>query len=154
MASATPEGGGKGKRPLDVEFNLIPFIDLLSCLISFLLIVAVWTQIAAMDVKHAPTQGGGEPPKEKQVNLTITLTEKAFYLSDGGSSVTLDKKEGAYDFTALEEKLKEIRTALPALETATIQSEDKIPYGEMIKTMDVCRGAGLVGLSVAGVPKG
>ena len=48
-AAPTPTGKG-GKKPLDAAMNLIPFIDLLSCCISFLLITAVWTQMARMNV--------------------------------------------------------------------------------------------------------
>ena len=35
-AAPTPSGKG-GKKPLDAAINLVPFIDLLSCCISFLL---------------------------------------------------------------------------------------------------------------------
>jgi len=51
MGGAAPvESGKKGKKSLDAELNLVPFIDLLSCLISFLIVTAVWTQIAALKV--------------------------------------------------------------------------------------------------------
>jgi biopolymer transport protein ExbD len=155
MAGAAPVETGKGgKRPLDVEFNLVPFIDLLSVLISFLLVVAVWTQISAMEVKHAPTQGG-EKRKDKQISLNITLTSKAIYIgsSEGGQFATLEKKGEEYDWQGLTDKLKELKTSIPTLENVTIQAEDKIDYGHMIQTMDVCRGLGLAGLSLAGVPK-
>jgi len=38
MASAAPQEhtGKGGKKALDAELNLVPFIDLLSCCISFL----------------------------------------------------------------------------------------------------------------------
>ena len=49
-----PEGGG-GKKPVDFQINLIPCIDLLSVLISFLLMTSVWTQIAKIDVKQKPS---------------------------------------------------------------------------------------------------
>ena len=77
MGGAAPvETGKKGKKSLDSELNLVPFIDLLSCLISFLLITAVWTQISAIRV----AQSGGlqdsspEPPKEDlQLQRAIEL---------------------------------------------------------------------------------
>ena len=52
MAGAAPQetAGKGGKKALDAELNLIPFIDLLSCCIAFLLITAVWTQIAGLQV--------------------------------------------------------------------------------------------------------
>ena len=52
MAGASPQEhtGKGGKKALDAELNLVPFIDLLSCCIAFLLITAVWTQIAGLQV--------------------------------------------------------------------------------------------------------
>ena len=44
---AMPEQGGGGgkkkKKALDAVINVVPAIDLLSCLITFLLYTAVWT---------------------------------------------------------------------------------------------------------------
>jgi len=37
-----PEGGN-GKKSVDAQLNMVPFIDLLSVLISFLLMTSVWT---------------------------------------------------------------------------------------------------------------
>ena len=62
-AAPTPPGKG-GKKPLDASSNLLPFIDLLSCCISFLLITAVWTQLARMDVSQKG-QGAAGSTDEK-----------------------------------------------------------------------------------------
>ena len=43
---APPPSGGGGKKAIDFDINLVPFIDLMSAMISFLLITAVWTQVA------------------------------------------------------------------------------------------------------------
>lgn len=42
-------GGSKG-RAVSVELNLVPFIDLMSVLITFLLITAVWTQVSMIQI--------------------------------------------------------------------------------------------------------
>ena len=55
-----PEGGG-GKKSVDFQLNLIPFIDLLSVLISFLLMTSVWTQVAKIDVRQSPNLPSDEP---------------------------------------------------------------------------------------------
>src|SRR3954471_3297355 len=47
-------GGGFGRRRgLDAEINLVPFIDLLSMCICFLLMTAVWIQLGALEVKQS-----------------------------------------------------------------------------------------------------
>lgn len=48
--------GGAAKRSRDHQLPLVPFIDFLLCLISFLLITAVWNQMARINV-HALVPG-------------------------------------------------------------------------------------------------
>jgi biopolymer transport protein ExbD len=51
--SIQPSGKG-GKKALDAELNLIPFIDLLIVNICFLLITAVWVQMARRRSRTSP----------------------------------------------------------------------------------------------------
>lgn len=55
-------GGGGGKRQMNSEINMVPFIDLLMVTISFLLITAVWTHMARI---NADAQVPG-PPRESE----------------------------------------------------------------------------------------
>ena len=65
MAGAAPQPSKKGgKKSLDMELNLVPFIDLLSCLISFLLITAVWTQISAVPAHSTGNLQKDPPPPD------------------------------------------------------------------------------------------
>ena len=68
-------GGGKGKRALDSEINMIPMIDLLMVTLSFLLITAVWTHMARI---NADAQVPGPPrPDVEQVKVE---PEKVFHI--------------------------------------------------------------------------
>lgn len=60
-APSSPSGNG-GKKPLDAVINLVPFIDLLSCCISFLLITAVWVQISWLGT-NSQTASKNPPPE-------------------------------------------------------------------------------------------
>jgi len=75
-------GGGKGRRTLDSEINMIPMIDLLMVTISFLLITAVWTHMARI---NADAQVPGPPrpdveqdkvEPEKQLHVEMRSPEK------------------------------------------------------------------------------
>jgi len=44
-------GTGDGKKSLNVELNIVPFIDLMSCLTAFLLVTAVWVNIAQINIQ-------------------------------------------------------------------------------------------------------
>src|SRR5947209_3146251 len=101
MAGATPQPSAKGgKKALDAELNLVPFIDLLSCCISFLLITAVWTQISGLQVASS-----GGPPEQQQTQNTIDvkllLNDKGYSLQMAGASIDIPKvnsKEGVPAF--------------------------------------------------------
>lgn len=60
MGGVSVDSGGGGKKSLNSEINMVPFIDLLMVTISFLLITAVWTHMARI---NADAQVPG-PPRE------------------------------------------------------------------------------------------
>jgi biopolymer transport protein ExbD len=63
MAGISVGGGHGGKRSVNQEIPLIPFIDFLLCLVSFLLITAVWTQMSRINA-DARVPGPPDPDKE------------------------------------------------------------------------------------------
>ena len=46
----TGDSGG-GSKKVDVHLNIIPFIDLMTVLTAFLLVTAVWTNLAQISIK-------------------------------------------------------------------------------------------------------
>ena len=60
-------GGGKGRRSLDSDVNMIPMIDLLMVTIAFLLINAVWTHMSRI---NADAQVPGPPRPDEEVIKT------------------------------------------------------------------------------------
>jgi biopolymer transport protein ExbD len=65
MAGVDVGGGGKTKRALDSEINMIPFIDLLMVTIAFLLITAVWSHMARINA-DAQVPGPPRPDQEQE----------------------------------------------------------------------------------------
>jgi biopolymer transport protein ExbD len=63
MAGIDTGGGHGGKRSVNQEIPLIPFIDFLLCLVSFLLMTAVWTQMSRINA-DARVPGPPDPDKE------------------------------------------------------------------------------------------
>jgi biopolymer transport protein ExbD len=63
MAGIDVGGGHGGRRSVDHQIPLIPFIDFLLCLVSFLLITAVWTQMSRINA-DARVPGPPDPDKE------------------------------------------------------------------------------------------
>jgi len=90
-ASIQDSGGNRGKRALDAELNLVPFIDLLCSLISFLLMTAVWTQIARLELKSgnaAPSTPTASPTPPVELDLRVEVHEKGFTLVEGQKADT------------------------------------------------------------------
>lgn len=155
MAGAAPQEhtGKGGKKALDAELNLVPFIDLLSCCISFLLITAVWTQIAGLQVASS----GGPPDQQKQettIDVKLLLTEKGYSLTMAGAQIDIPKvnsKDGtpAYDRKTLDEKLKTLKASLPDQSAITVQPEDSVAYSDLVETVDTAMGEQLRNVTVA-----
>src|SRR5689334_20294885 len=124
-----PEGGG-GKKSVDFQLNLVPFIDLLSVLISFLLMTSVWTQVAKIDVKQSPNQISDDPqppenPEEK-LNLTLLVKATGYSIMVKGAVVKdIEKKGEDYDVATLTESLKQQRAEHPENEEIIVTVEDK-----------------------------
>jgi biopolymer transport protein TolR len=154
MAGAAPQPHTKsGKKALDAEINLVPFIDLLSCCISFLLITAVWTQIAGLQISSSG--GPPEPQKQEQtVDLKLLLTEKGYQLTMPGAALEIPKVASAggaaaFDRKALAEKLRTLKGSLPDQSAITVQPEDAIAYDDLVSTVDICLGEQLRNVTVA-----
>lgn len=149
MASAGP--APSGKRPMDVDINLVPFIDLMSCCICFLLISAVWTQITKIDVKPAPNLPSETPPKdEEKVNLSVHVKAVGYSISDGTNTVDLPIHGTDYPVKDLEEKLKGLRDAYPDITMVTVKSDDAVEYKNLIQVMDHCLKFGLADIVISG----
>jgi biopolymer transport protein ExbD len=141
-----------GRKPLDAELNLVPFIDLLSCCISFLLITAVWTQLSRIDVSQKGQGQAGTEVEEKppELKLVLIVDDSGFRLSTSVGEVhPMPKKDGkAYDFEALNKKLSEVKRDHQDKNDIQIASDDAIKYDFIVQTMDTCLTAGFHDVSL------
>lgn len=155
----------KQKKSLDVTINLVPFIDLLSCLITFLLISAVWTQVTSLRV----TQTGGissetsTPPEQEEatIDVRVTLTDRGYILLLAGNPVEMPKtnvekmdEQGntstviGFDTKELAEKLKVVKTQYPAQKAVTVAAEDAVLFDDLVGTIDAIVALDLPDVSV------
>jgi len=156
MANVSAPGGRSssgGKKPLNVDLNLVPFIDLLTCLICFLLMAAVWVQIGKISVTQsgqgAPTEQ--TPEERNRLNLVVTITPQGFLLTGNGQTIDdILKKDNQYNYERLGAKLKEVHGQFPDKSDIVVMSEDTIQYQDLINTMDVCLANDFPNISVSG----
>lgn len=145
----------KHKKHLDFELNLIPFIDLLSTCICFLLITAVWMQIGSLNVKQAV---GGQPASETEKKPTawiymekdgsVTFDVKDSSLKADLRKSTVPAKEGKIDLETITKLTLDLKTVVPSLTTALIQPKADTNYEDIVDLMDTVKKAGLGDLGV------
>jgi biopolymer transport protein ExbD len=139
---AAPAKGGK--KSVDAAINLVPFIDLLSCCISFLIITAVWTQLARMNVtqKGPAAQGSETEQKTDQVKLTISVNKDGYDFSKStGENTNIPLKGEDYDWVKLADVLKDAKQAYPDKNDIEIKADDEVIYNKVIHTMDIAVSA-------------
>ena len=145
------------KKNLDFEVNLIPFIDLLSVCICFLLITAVWLNVGSMDVKQAVGGQAQEDTKKSPVVWIRMTAQGDLDLDVQQSSLLpaslrkfrvpqLDKK---IDVAGLEKALMNLKQVDPSLNTGLIQPTASTAYEEIIDVMDKLKKSGMTDLGVS-----
>jgi biopolymer transport protein ExbD len=152
MAGAAPAPTQKGgKKALDATINLVPFIDLLSCCISFLLITAVWTQLARMDVtqKSKAPSGAVEDNPTPKVQLTLFINKDGYtFTKSTGERQEIEMKGEDYDYVKLSDVLLQAKKDHADQDDLTIKAEDTVIYNKIIKTMDVALSAKFPNISL------
>ena len=145
------------KKHLDFDLNLVPFIDLLSVCICFLLITAVWLNIGSINVKQA-VGGQSVAETEKKPLIWVLLGEKGDLVLDVKAGGKLPAKmlklkvaptvDGKFDLPGLATLLADMRTIEPNLRTALIHPKATTTYEDIIDLMDQFKKAGLADLGV------
>src|SRR6201984_1345254 len=124
------------------ELLLVPMIDIFTVLVTFLLMTAVFSRIAIMQI-DLPSSVAAKP-EEPKFRLEVIVRQDGFELSDGKQAIaTIPKVSGAYDRKALSESVLAVKREHPTSEDASVLSEPKVPYDELIQAMDAIRSAEL-----------
>lgn len=150
MSEVQERSGGRQKS---IELNLVPFIDLMSVLITFLLLSAVWTQISLIQIGSSvygkrnfdPVM---PPPAENEVVLKLEVREIGYALTMGMQTIQIPKSQGLYDDVALGNYLNGFKQKYPQKTSAAIAVADELPYERLIKGMDAFIKAGFPTLDV------
>ena len=128
------------KKP--AELLLVPMIDIFTVLVTFLLMTAVFSRIAIMQI-DLPSSVAPKP-EEPKFRLEVIVRQDGFELSDGKLAIgTVPKVSGAYDLKALTESVLAVKREHPTSEDASVLSEPKVPYDELVQVMDAIRSAEL-----------
>ncbi len=135
---------GKGSRSANMDINIVPVIDLMSVLIVFLLITAVWNQISMIQLatsiygkKSDDQQVQEKKPDDLQIPLRLDIKLDSYVLVFRDKSTLISNANGDYDTKTLSEELRRVKEAFPNKTDIVISVEDEITYGSLVKGMDV-----------------
>jgi biopolymer transport protein ExbD len=155
-ASVGTEGEGKS---VNVDLNIVPFIDLLSCLTAFLLVSAVWVNIAQINIQpKGKSRDQTVVDENDPVRLSVLLQADKIWvgLSRINEFQELAKlPSGEHDWAKLESTLKEHKGSSFFSDKAELElaaestTGNEVSYQDVIQAMDIAIKTGFldVGLS-------
>lgn len=146
----------KNGRSPNIELNLVPIIDLMSVLITFLLITAVWTQVSMIQLgssiygrKTEQNQEIPPPPPQADIPLRVDVKENGFRVVIGSEKIMIAKNAEGYDYPGLMTRLKAIKEKYPDKTDGVITVDEVLAYENLITGMDTMIQSGFQTISVS-----
>ena len=147
-------GTGDDKKSVNVELNIVPFIDLMSCLTAFLLVTAVWVNIAQINIQPKGKNRDTQQVQQDDETVTLSVLVQSDRIWVGLSRVNefqeIPKKGDVQDWEKLETTLKEHKASAFFADRSNIEvagestSQAPVPYQDVIQTMDVAIKVGFI----------
>ena len=145
---------GNSDRRSTVDLNIVPFIDLMSVCIIFLLITAVWTQVSMIKIGSSiygkkTAQEQATPPPRAEIPFRLDVREDGYRVLVGRSTSNIAKLNGQYNYAALMVELKKVKELYPEKVDVVITVLDELPYESLVHGMDALLSSGFPEISVA-----
>ncbi|MBK9324143.1 MAG: biopolymer transporter ExbD [Bdellovibrionaceae bacterium] len=130
------------KKDLNFELNILPVLDILSVLICFLLLTAIWMHVGTIDTKQAigdnAISGEKNPPslwvtlaKDGSIQLSLRDVPKANSLEESISKIST-----GINWSVFSSKIQTLKEQMPELRTTVVRPEAQTSYGDVIRVMD------------------
>jgi biopolymer transport protein ExbD len=120
--------------------NLTPMMDILTVLVVFLLISAVFMTITIQELS-VPTNAGGAGG-QPNFSIEVIVRKTGLQIGNGRSvEAAIPKKGDNYDIELLSKMLVSLKAQYPDKEDATVLMEPDIKYDYLIEIMDAVREA-------------
>ena len=148
-------GESSDRNNIAVELNLVPFIDLMSVCIIFLLITAVWTQVSMIQLgsslysKKIDAEALKEPPPYADIPFRVNVMETGFEVLIGKERITIPRKGNKYNEKALFKQIKKIKDIYPEKTDAIVAARDRVKYEYIISAMDALLNGGFPETTIA-----
>jgi len=123
------------------ELNITAFMNLMVILVPFLLITAVFSRLAILELNLPTSQVEEAEPPEPEFMLEITVRDASIEVGDRnqGMLTNIDSDSGEYDLEKLSEYLVSVKEKFPTKTDATLLLEQDIAYEVLVQVMDTVR---------------
>ena len=132
-----------GRRNVETaELNITAFMNLMVILVPFLLITAVFSRLAILELNlPSSSTEPADPQEELTFQLEVIVRGDQIEVGDRniGALGVYPNGDAGYDFDALSAKLTEIKGQYPDKTDASILLEPDIAYDTLVQVMDRVR---------------
>jgi biopolymer transport protein ExbD len=135
--------GGRHHRHDAAELNITAFMNLMVILVPFLLITAVFSRLAILELNLPGSSSEPVEPQDQTFQLEIIVRQDKIEVGDRNQGLLgiYPNGEGGYDYVALADKLLELKERYPTKTDASILLEQDIAYDTLVQVMDTVRVA-------------
>lgn len=128
------------------DINITAFMNLMVILVPFLLITAVFSRIAILELALPAGAEAGSAPPPGGFDLEVVLRKDGVEVGDrnGGLIRRIAALESGYDYAQLSELLRQIKARYPEEQDVTLLLEADIAYDVLVQVMDAVRIADTV----------
>ena len=134
--------GGRRRNQETADLNITAFMNLMVILVPFLLITAVFSRLAILELNLPGSSTEPVEPQEQTFQLEVIIRKDKIEVGDrnlGLLGVYRNDAEGRYDYDALSAKLSELKNRYPRKTDAAILLEADIEYDTLVQVMDRVR---------------
>jgi biopolymer transport protein ExbD len=116
-------------------------MNLMVILVPFLLITAVFSRLAVIELYLPGSSTEPADPQDRTFQLEVTVRQNRIVIGDRNLGVLgiYPNSEDGYDYAALSKKLVEIKERYPEKTDVAILLEAEIPYDTLVQVMDRVR---------------
>jgi biopolymer transport protein ExbD len=125
------------------ELNITAFMNLMVILVPFLLITAVFSRLAVLELNLPSSDSQSVDQQEPELQLEITVREDSIEVGDRNAGVLsrIANTDEGYDLAELNGYLTRVKQQFPDKADATLLLERDISYQVLVEVMDAVRVA-------------
>ena len=152
-------GTGDGKKSVNVDLNLVPFIDLMSCLTAFLLATAVWSKFAQINIQpkgNSRDTSAVVDPDEKLILSVLIQSEKIYVgVSRIDSFKEIPKKGDSHDWDSFNLAIVELKKSSNFADRTDLEiaaessATGVVKYEDVVHAMDIAVQAGFIDVGLS-----